>query len=119
MEPPAIQDADPVPNPDEKNLALIMHVLSLVGFGIISTLIIWLIKKDESAFINKAGKEHLNFQISLIIYAVACGLLSCLFIGIPMLIALCVGALVLGIIGLIRATEGKIYRYPAILRLVK
>ncbi|MGA0134291.1 MAG: DUF4870 domain-containing protein [Opitutales bacterium] len=119
MEPPVLQEADPVPSSDEKNLALIMHVLSLVGFGIISTLIIWLIKKDESAFINKAGKEHLNFQISVLIYALASGLLSCIGIGILMLIALGVAVLVLGIIGLIRATEGKIYRYPAILRLVK
>ncbi|MFM9001097.1 MAG: DUF4870 domain-containing protein [Opitutia bacterium] len=116
--PPAIQEAELVPTQDEKNLALIMHVLALVGFGIISTLIIWLIKKDESAFLNKAGKELLNFQISLIIYVIGCALLSCIMIGIPMLVALGIATLVLSIIGLIRITEGKIYRYPATIRLI-
>ncbi len=119
MEPNVPQEAELVPNQDEKNMALIMHVLALIGFGLISTLIIWLLKKDESAFLNKAGKELLNFQISLLIYMIACGLLSCLMIGIPMLIVLAIAALVFSIIGLIRITEGKIYQYPAILRLVK
>jgi uncharacterized Tic20 family protein len=118
MEPTPIQEAELVPTSDEKNLALVMHVLALVGFGLISTLVIWLIKKDESAFMNKAGKELLNFQISLIIYAIGCGLLSCIMIGIPMLIALGIAALVFSIIGLIRITEGKVYRYPATIRLV-
>jgi uncharacterized Tic20 family protein len=116
--PPAIQEAELVPTQDEKNLALIMHVLALVGFGLISTLIIWLIKKDESAFMNKAGKEPLNFQISLLIHAIGCGLLSCIVIGIPMLIAVAIAALVFSIIGLVRITEGKVYRYPVTLRLI-
>ena len=102
MEPPPIQEAELVPTPDEKNLALVMHVLALVGFGLISTLVIWLI----------------NFQISLFIYAIGCGLLSCIVIGIPMLIAVAIAALVFSIIGLVRITEGKIYRYPATLRLI-
>ena len=118
MEPPPIQEAELMPTPDEKNLALVMHVLALVGFGLISTLVIWLIKKDESAFMNKAGKELLNFQISLFIYAIGCGLLSCIVIGIPLLIAVAIAALVFSIIGLVRITEGKIYRYPATLRLI-
>ncbi len=119
MEPPVIQEADPVPTSDEKTLALVMHILALVGFGILSTLIMWLVKKDESPFMNKAGKELLNFQISLIIYAIGCAVLSCVGIGILMFIALGVAVLVFSIIGLIRISEGKIYRYPAILRLVK
>ena len=118
MEPPSLP-ADPVPTQDEKNLGLIMHVLSLVGFSLLGPLIVWLIKKDESPFMNKAGKELLNFQISLIIYAIGCAVLSCVGIGILMFIALGVAVLVFSIIGLIRISEGKIYRYPAILRLVK
>ncbi len=118
MEPPPIQEAELVPTPDEKNLALIMHVLGLVGFGLISTLVIWLIKKDQSAFMNKAGKELLNFQISTTIYVFVSLLLSCLGIGILMLVVLGVAVLVLSIIGLIRITEGKVYRYPATLRLI-
>jgi uncharacterized Tic20 family protein len=117
MQPPALP-ADPIPSQDEKNLALIMHVLSLVGFSLIGPLIIWLIKKDESAFINIQGRELLNFQLSILIYAVICIPLCFILIGIPMLFVVGIASLILTIIGLIRATEGKIYRFPLTIRML-
>ena len=40
-------------------------------------LIIWLMKKDESAFVNDQGKEALNFQLTLLIaQVVAVGVAS-------------------------------------------
>jgi len=117
MEPPTLP-ADPAPTPDEKNLALLMHVLSLVGFSLIGPLIVWLIKKDESAFIDKQGRELLNFQISLLIYVLICIPLCFILIGIPMLFAVGIASLILTIIGLIRATEGKIYRFPLTIRML-
>ena len=117
MEPPALP-ADPIPSQDEKNLGLIMHVLSLVGFGLIGPLIVWLVKKDESAFINVQGRELLNFQISFVIYSIACIPLCFILIGFPLLIVLGVAAFVLTLIGLVKATEGKIYRFPATIKLL-
>ena len=117
MEPPTLP-ADPTPTPDEKNLSLLMHVLSLVGFSLIGPLIVWLIKKDESAFIDKQGRELLNFQISLLIYVLICIPLCFILIGIPMLFAVGIASLILTIIGLIRATEGKIYRFPLTIRML-
>jgi uncharacterized Tic20 family protein len=117
MEPPTLP-ADPIPTQDEKNLALIMHVLSLVGFSLIGPLIVWLIKKDESAFIDKQGRELLNFQISIAIYAIICIPLCFILIGFPMLFAVGIASLILTIIGLIRATEGKIYRFPLTIRML-
>ena len=117
MEPPTLP-ADPLPTQDEKNLALIMHVRSLVGFSLIGPLIVWLIKKDESAFINIQGRELLNFQLSILLYAVICIPLCFILIGIPMLFVVGIASLILTIIGLIRATEGKIYRYPLTIRML-
>lgn len=117
MEPPTLP-ADPVPNQDEKNLALIMHVLSLVGFSLIGPLIVWLVKKDESAFINAQGRELLNFQISFLIYAIVCIPLCLVLIGIPLLIVVGIASFILTIIGLVKATEGKIYRFPATIKIL-
>ena len=117
MEPPALP-ADPVPTQDEKNLALIMHVLSLVGFSLIGPLIVWLVKKDESAFINAQGRELLNFQISFLIYAIVCIPLCFVLIGIPLLIVVGIASFILTIIGLVKATEGKIYRFPATIKIL-
>jgi uncharacterized Tic20 family protein len=117
MEPQTLP-ADPIPSQDEKNLALVMHVLSLLGFSLIGPLIIWLIKKDESPFIDKQGRELLNFQLSVLIYAVICIPLCFVLIGIPMLFAIGIVSLILTIIGLVRATEGKIYRFPLTIRML-
>jgi uncharacterized Tic20 family protein len=117
MEPPSLP-ADPVPNADEKNLALLMHVLSLVGFGLIGTLIVWLLKKESSPYLDKHGRELLNFQISLMIYVLASFLLVFILVGIPLLIVIGLGSLVLTIISLIKASEGKIYRFPLTIRML-
>ena len=111
MEPPSLP-TDPIPTQDEKNLGLIMHVLSLVGFSLIGPLIVWLVKKDESAFINAQGRELLNFQISFLIYAIVCIPLCFVLIGIPLLIVVGLASFILTIIGLVKATEQKIYRFP-------
>jgi uncharacterized Tic20 family protein len=117
MQPPTLP-ADPIPTQDEKNLGLIMHVLSLVGLSLIGPLIVWLIKKDESAFINLQGRELLNFQLSILIYALICVPLCFILIGIPMLFAIGIASLILTIIGLVKATEGKIYRFPLTIRML-
>ena len=117
MEPPTLP-ATPIPTQDEKNLALIMHVLSLVGFSLIGPLIVWLMKKDESAFINAQGRELLNFQISFLIYAIVCIPLCFVLIGIPLLIVVGIASFILTIIGLVKATAGKIYRFPVTIKML-
>jgi uncharacterized Tic20 family protein len=117
MEPPSLPTT-PIPTQDEKNLALIMHVLSLVGFSLIGPLIVWLVKKDESPFINAQGRELLNFQISFLIYAIVCIPLCFVLIGIPLLIVVGLASFILTIIGLVKATEGKIYRFPVTIKML-
>jgi uncharacterized Tic20 family protein len=95
-----------------------MHVLSLVGFSLIGPLIVWLVKKDESAFINAQGRELLNFQLSFLIYAIVCIPLCFVLIGIPLLIIVGLASFILTIIGLVKATEGKIYRFPATIKML-
>jgi len=117
MEPPALP-ADPIPTQDEKNLALIMHVLSLVGFSLLGPLIVWLVKKDESAFLDRQGRELLNFQLSILIYSIVSLVLCLVFIGFALLFVVFMTSLILTIIGLVKATEGKIYRFPLTIKML-
>ena len=108
----------PAATQDEKTLGIVMHVLCLVGFPILGPLIIWLMKKDQSAYLDVQGRELLNFQISYLIYALV-SLFLCLFlIGIPLLFAIGIATLVLTIIGIVRAAEGQVYRFPLTIRLL-
>ncbi|MBO9563448.1 MAG: DUF4870 domain-containing protein [Niastella sp.] len=103
------------PTSDERTMAILSHVLCLVG-GFIPPLIIYLVKKDESKFIAEHAKESLNFQITCIII---CVVLFISIIGIFLLWLLGIVATVLIIIATIRASENKVYRYPFNIRLIR
>lgn len=109
---------------EERNWGMFCHLAALAGFiiplgNIIGPLVIWLMKKDESQFVDDQGKESVNFQISFIIYALVAALLVIVVIGIVLLIALGVGMLVLVIVAGIKASNGEKYRYPMSIRFIK
>ncbi len=106
------------PTSDERTMAILSHVLCFVA-SFLAPLIIYIVKKDESKFVAEHAKESLNFQISLIIYSIIACILIIVLVGILLLWALSVMALILIIIATIRASEGKIYRYPFCIRLIK
>ena len=112
------------PGAEERNWAVGCHLAALsglvsgIGF-ILGPLIVWLYKKDESAFVSDQGKEALNFQISMLIYFVAACALVFVLIGIPALVIFGIIDLVCIVMGAVKASEGVAYRYPLNLRLLK
>lgn len=117
---------------DERTWGMLSHLSALVGYfvipfgSIIAPLVIWLVKKDQSQFVGDQAKEALNFQISLMIYAIVGTIIGLilmlvivgLFILIALWSALYIGGIVLTVVAAIKANEGQIYRYPLTLRLV-
>ena len=104
-----------VPTSDEKTLALLAHIVTLAS-NFIAPLIIYFIKKDESSFVAAHAKESLNFQLTILIIAI---ILIVTIVGILLLWIVCMYAFVLVIIATIRASEGKLYRYPFCIRFIK
>jgi len=65
----------------QKNLAAIIHLSALSKFifplgNFIMPIILWTINKDKSDFIDKHGKQAINFQLSILIYTIIIGCLS-------------------------------------------
>lgn len=110
-------EAQPIvpPTSDEKTMSILSHILTLVA-GFIAPLIIYLVKKDESKFITEHAKESLNFQITVMIAYVV---LAITIIGLALIWIVWILAVIFAIIGTIRASEGKTYRYPLTIRLIK
>ncbi len=109
---------------DERTWAMLCHFSSFCMFifpfgNILAPLIIWLIKKDEMSFIENQAKEVLNFQISMTIYLLISGILCIILIGIPIIIGLVIFCFIITLIAAISANDGKAYRYPMNLRLIK
>jgi uncharacterized Tic20 family protein len=106
------------PTSDERTLAILSHILTLV-VGFIAPLVIYLVKKDESKFVNYHSKESLNFQITIFIGYIIGFLTLILIIGILILMFIGIAHLVLVIVATIKASENKLYRYPVNIRLIK
>jgi len=108
----------------ERMWGMLCHLAALVGYimpfgNMIGPLVIWLLKKQESPFIDAQGKEALNFQISVTIYAVVAFLLIVIVIGFPLLIGIALFNLVMIIIAAVKTNSGESFSYPVCIRLIK
>ncbi len=111
-------------NNEESNWGMFAHLSALltliIPFGnVLGPLIIWLTKGKESPYVAIQAREALNFQLTMVIVAVVCFILSWILIGFLLLAIAIVVDLVFVIIAAIAASNGVIYRYPYTLRLIK
>jgi uncharacterized Tic20 family protein len=108
--------------------ALLVLFVSAGGLGWVAPLVALLAKGKESAYIRHHATESLNFQITLVIAGVVLvlggGLLAvvtfglALFLLVPVVVVIAIGALIVMIQATIKASNGEHYRYPLTLRLV-
>jgi uncharacterized protein len=102
----------------DRQLIVLTHLSQLItlviGFGsLILPLILWSSNKGRIHKMDEHGKNILNFQISLIIYAIICiPLILFLGLGILGLIALGIISIVFPIINAIKASNGETPKYP-------
>ena len=109
---------------DDRTWAMLCHLSGLAGYvipfgNILGPLIIWLIKRDQSWFVDDQGKEALNFQISWAIYMIVSLVAILVLVGIVLVAIVAVGGLVLLIVAAVKANEGIAYRYPLTIRFIK
>lgn len=102
---------------DSKNMALLVWVLTIFA-GFIPGLIFFLVKKDDP-YVYDQAKEALNWSITAIIGYVAGMILSLILIGVLVIMAVGIMHLVFCIMGAIACSNGKPFRCPFALRLIK
>ncbi len=108
----------PQVSPDDKNLGVVCHLLGFFT-SFLGPLILWLIKKEQSPYVDHHAKEALNFQITIIIAnAVATAGVFLCGIGLVLFPVVWVCNLVFSIIALVAASKGELYKYPWTLRLI-
>ncbi len=98
-------------------LALAPGVGHILAIG--ATLVLWLMKRDQSSFVDDHGREVLNFQISFLIYGLLCVPLMFILVGFPMIIVLYIVSVIALIRGAGAAQRGELFRYPMCLRFIR
>jgi uncharacterized Tic20 family protein len=110
---------------EDRQWGMFAHLSALVGwfigFPILGPLIVWLMKKDQSKFVDYHGKESLNFQINILIYTIVSGVVTLATCGItiPLLLIVVVWSIVMPILAGLAANKGEEYRYPLTFRIIK
>jgi len=96
---------------------LILHLSQYAGLlipfaNLIAPIVIWQIKKNEMPELDAHGKAVVNWQISMLIYAVVSAVLMFVLVGFLMLAVLGILFLVFPLIGTIKANNGELWHYP-------
>jgi uncharacterized Tic20 family protein len=120
--PPGIPGA--APDEDERTWGMLAHLSAFAGFVLpflgnaIGPLVIWLARREQSAFVAEQAKEALNFNISVLLGWVICAALTLVFVGFLLGVVLFIYWIVATIVAGIKAGEGIRYRYPFSIRFV-
>ena len=93
-------------------------VAAVVALAFLGPLVVLLFKGNESAYVRRQAVESLNFQLSVLIYAIVSFALIFVVIGFVLLPLVGLFWLVFTIVGSVKAARGEEYRYPATIRLV-
>lgn len=109
---------------EERNWAVACHLASLTAYigvplgHVLGPLVVWLIKKDQSSFVDVVGKEALNYNLSLTIWLILSAVLVLCFVGVIGLVALVIMDLIVTVLAAMAASRGEIYHYPLTIRFI-
>ena len=113
-----------MPGTEERNWAVACHLSALAGLmfplgSVLGPLVVWLLGRDRSAFVDAQGKEALNFQLTMLVAYLISLALVWVFIGIPLLVILGILDIVLVIVAAVRSGAGEPWHYPLSYPLVR
>jgi uncharacterized Tic20 family protein len=100
---------------EAKNLAILVYVFTLF-FSFLPGLIAFVFKKEEQ-FVYLAGKEALNWSITVLVLSLVLGWIP--FIGWILAGLLFLSNIVCCILAALSASKGLLYRFPFAFRLIE
>lgn len=119
---------------EERNWAMICHLSALSGYviplgNILGPLVVWLMKKDSLAGVDRHGRDALNLHLSYTIYLTVAltvfgislmipliGWLFAMFVALPAVVIIALMELVYGIVAGVRASQGQDTHAPMLIR---
>lgn len=108
----------------DNQLLVVTHLSQLLTFvtgfgGLIVPLVLWVTQKEKVYQMDEQGKRIINFQLSIIIYAILCiPAILLLGLGILGLIVIGVISFIFPIINAIKASNGESPKYPLSLNFI-
>ena len=108
--------------PQDRTLAILTHLSGLAGYiiplgGVLVPIIIWIVKSDDRVIAGIA-KQAVLLNVAVFVVGCALALLMLTVILIPVTFlgwaVLGLIAVILPIVGAVKASDGEYYRYPVV-----
>ncbi|KKI53140.1 hypothetical protein AST00_06370 [Staphylococcus equorum] len=106
------------PSSDDRLMGTLIYVLSFFT-SLIAPLIIWLIKREDSPFIDKAGKNYFNFLLSYMIWLIVASIAMFIIIGFILFPIIAILNFIFTIVAAVKAYNGEDYLPPLSIRFFK
>jgi len=115
----------------ERGWASVVHLAVFIGLAVplgnvLAPLTIWLLKRHESPLLDDQGREAVNFQISLVVYALVLSAVMLILVLLETTPIFIIGMILGGvamlavfvviILAAVRANRGERFRYPLSIR---
>lgn len=105
-------------SPQEQKWAMTIHLAAFIGLLlplglVLGPLIVWMLKKKDSTFLDAEGKKAVNFQLTILIAIFVVALLSAVIrplISIAFMIGF--AGLIFALIAGVTIHQGKRFQYP-------
>ncbi|MDA3804486.1 DUF4870 domain-containing protein [Clavibacter sp. CT19] len=105
--------------PDEEKLwATLIHIGGVL-FGFVIPLVGYLVLRERGPFIKEHTRRALNFHLTMLIAYVVGLVLSVVGIGLLIVFAIWVVTIVFAIMAAVAANQGRPYKYPLSIELIK
>ena len=110
---------------EDRQTLMLTHLSQLLNYitgfgGLIVPLVLWTTNRDKIYQMDEQGKSIVNFQLSMMIYAIICiPMIFLLGLGILGLIAVGIISLIFPIINAIKVNNGETPNYPMTIDFIK
>lgn len=107
---------------DDNLWAMLAHLTAFI-FPFLGPLLILILRGPQSRFVDAHAREALNMHVTLAIESVVAAILAVVTLGVGLLVIVPLAMLIglaytiFTIMATLKANEGQLYRYPAILRI--
>ena len=102
---------------EERTWGMLAHAGGFAGlavpFGnVVAPLVVWLVKRDESRFVDENGIRALNFQLTWSVILLVTALSVLVGVGLVLFPLAMLAWLILTVVGTVRAADDEVYDYP-------
>jgi len=116
--------SEPLVVMDTNTWSVVIHLSQFCTYllplaGIVVPLVLWQIKKNESAIIDRHGKIVMNWLLTEFILLIIAGILCFVLVGFALIFLISIAGIVFPIIGAVKAGNGEIWPYPCSIRFFK